>query len=224
MDKYPSMSPYNYCAWNPVLLVDPDGNESIDNDDWYKDEKGRPKWDPSVTNETTLKEGEEYLGKTVLLTNNEGRTFYGDEQGRLHTSIPLAEVNITAEAAITKTDANVGIPVTVPIPISDYLWKQLSTAAKAVFEVATPIAWIIPACMLLSGDSSPSQRINGKNERHGDGARAKAKSDKQIEELERQLQNAPKKERKKIENKIKNIKRDADKKKRGEEHSRVNKR
>ena len=24
-DKYPSMSPYAYCAWNPVKLVDPDG-------------------------------------------------------------------------------------------------------------------------------------------------------------------------------------------------------
>lgn len=26
-DKYPSISPYAYCAWNPVKLVDPDGNE-----------------------------------------------------------------------------------------------------------------------------------------------------------------------------------------------------
>ena len=31
-DKYPSISPYAYCAWNPVKLVDPDGN------DWYQNE------------------------------------------------------------------------------------------------------------------------------------------------------------------------------------------
>ena len=35
-DKYPSMSPYNYCAWNPVKLVDPDGCEMTD----FKDKNG----------------------------------------------------------------------------------------------------------------------------------------------------------------------------------------
>ncbi len=34
MDKYPSLSPYNYCAWNPVKLVDPDGKDFWE--DWYK--------------------------------------------------------------------------------------------------------------------------------------------------------------------------------------------
>ena len=29
-DKYPSLSPYAYCTWNPVKLVDPDGR------DWYR--------------------------------------------------------------------------------------------------------------------------------------------------------------------------------------------
>ena len=32
-DKYPSISPYAYCAWNPVKLVDPDGR------DWYDIDK-----------------------------------------------------------------------------------------------------------------------------------------------------------------------------------------
>ena len=30
-DKYPDISPYAYCVWNPVKLVDPDGNEP-----WYR--------------------------------------------------------------------------------------------------------------------------------------------------------------------------------------------
>lgn len=55
------------------------------------------------------------------------------------------------------------------------------------------------------------------------GGRAKTKSEKQIEQLKGQLTKASRRERQKMEQKIKNITQNAKKKESGEEHSRVNK-
>lgn len=95
-DKYPSISPYAYCAWNPVKLVDPDGEDAIDNDDWYKDKKGHVHWDANVHSQKDLKNGEEYLGKTVMMTaeGSEDVT-YGDQYGKTYSMVPLKEVSIT---------------------------------------------------------------------------------------------------------------------------------
>ncbi len=58
------------------------------------------------------------------------------------------------------------------------------------------------------------------NEKHGDSGREISKKQKQVEELKKSLDGATKKEAKKIKQKIKNIRENAQKKKSGEEHSR----
>ena len=65
---------------------------------------------------------------------------------------------------------------------------------------------------------------NSKNERHGDGGRKLSQAEKKIEELTKQMEGATKKESNAIKQKIKNIRESAEKSKKGEEHSRGNKR
>ena len=51
-DKYPGLSPYAYCAWNPVKLVDPDGEDWVENK-----ETGDIIWNKNATSpETTPSE------------------------------------------------------------------------------------------------------------------------------------------------------------------------
>ena len=56
-DKYPSLSPYNYCALNPVKLVDSDGNEAWkpDSDGNLIAEKGDNAWTLATYLNTTPK-------------------------------------------------------------------------------------------------------------------------------------------------------------------------
>lgn len=74
--------------------------------------------------------------------------------------------------------------------------------------------------ILRSEDSSSNEsedsdnkgaRDSSKNEKHGDGGREMTKSEKQIKDLESQLQGANKKEKNKIKKKIQNIKENAQK-------------
>ena len=75
-DKYPSISPYAYCAWNPVRLVDPDGR-----DVWELTENGELVWKEwsksekiqmgthSITNENCIF-GHSDKPKTINLDEN----------------------------------------------------------------------------------------------------------------------------------------------------------
>ena len=57
-DKYPSISPYAYCAWNPVKLVDPDGR-----DVWELNKSGELIWKESSDTDIIMAKN----GKSVIV-------------------------------------------------------------------------------------------------------------------------------------------------------------
>ena len=68
-DKYPGISPYTYCAWNPVKLVDPDGREAVD--DWVKNKKtGQYEWNDNATSPNNTPNGYSYIGNDDALLND----------------------------------------------------------------------------------------------------------------------------------------------------------
>lgn len=101
-DKYPSISPYAYCAWNPVKLVDPEGKEMTASNDWYRDAKGYVHWDANVHSQVDLKNGETYIGRTTcMVAEGDDKIIYGDQYGQTHSSVPLPSVTISADRPLS---------------------------------------------------------------------------------------------------------------------------
>ena len=72
--KYPSLSPYVYCADNPIKLVDPNGEEMIE--PWYRDAVGFVRW---IDSEFEMPKSGTFLGNEGVFTSNgEMRYYYAD--------------------------------------------------------------------------------------------------------------------------------------------------
>ena len=87
-DKYPGLSPYAYCAWNPVKLVDPNGEEIWILTNIYTNERVR--W---------------FAGK---LYNEDNSEYSGNDDFALQTAAALNELysNPMAKDIISKFEGN----------------------------------------------------------------------------------------------------------------------
>jgi RHS repeat-associated protein len=68
-EKYYSVSPYAYCANNPVNRIDPDGM------DWYTDNDGTYQYDPNLNEKNRyeiLTKGQRYIGVTHQVKDKNG--------------------------------------------------------------------------------------------------------------------------------------------------------
>ena len=109
--KYPSLSPYVYCANNPVMLVDPDGEA------WYENENGEIKWTDHKSQEQMDENhiNGRYLGETVVLfegsTNEKlGKGGCLDGEGAL-----TAKVTVYGKSGSDDIDSYIGFTMS-----SDY--------------------------------------------------------------------------------------------------------
>ncbi|NMC98712.1 MAG: RHS repeat-associated core domain-containing protein, partial [Bacteroidales bacterium] len=104
-DSRPNLSPYNYCQWNPVGRIDPDGAF----DGWVEDPDNPNAgvyWDPKINSESeAIVAGKTYRGQTVLANDAKGSFRFGDETGQWHDVVILDEITVNAK----RYDQNNGI-------------------------------------------------------------------------------------------------------------------
>ena len=162
--------------------------------------------------ETVYIEVSDGLGKIQTLVSNRIHPFYSD--GKWIKAEDLkAGSRLFAENSAEPTVQSVTVK---PEPLQAY---NLTVADWHTYFVKgdkaeTEGVWVHNAC-------PPKRTGSSKNEKHGDGGRSQISAESQIAELKNKIiPGMPKNERLKIEQTIKNITKNANRKAKGEEHGR----
>ena len=162
--------------------------------------------------ETVYIEVSDGLGKIQTLVSNRIHPFYSD--GKWIKAEDLkAGSGLYSESGKIQTVRNT---VVKPTPLKAY---NLTVADWHTYfvkgnQAETEGVWVHNAC-------PPKRTGSSKNEKHGDGGRSQISAESQIAELKNKIiPGMPKNERLKIEQTIKNITKNANRKAKGEEHGR----
>jgi hypothetical protein len=143
-DKYPNLTPYAYCANNPVILVDPDGR------DWYETTDGQIIWDDKATSQKAMEDVKingKYLGKNVLVgTHNR------DEN--LNEPINTARFDLYLESDKTGPSATI-YGNTIPCDVETY-----GTLAEGIYPASYAEYNGEAALLINNGGNCPTVKGN----------------------------------------------------------------
>ena len=90
-DKYPNISPYAYCAWNPVRVIDPNGLDTVNIQ--YNSSEGR--W---ICNEPIISEGSDVFNVTDASGNTSQTIFDNGDYGNRMNILLLEDNSVLDES------------------------------------------------------------------------------------------------------------------------------